>query len=319
MFKNIINVKMDGEISMEPVITVIGSYAAGLTMKTKRFPTCGETLIGSGYQQLHGGKGSNQAVECARLGAKVNFIGCIGRDNLGESALELYKREGINSSYIKFSDKLSTGVGFIMVDDNGNNIILIDFGANQELSSGYIKSMEDVISSSDAVLIQLEIPIATALEASVIAKRHGVKVILNPAPYQPLPDEIWENVTTVIPNEKEALLIAGFTHKERIPVEKLSQIIRDKGVDQVIITLGENGAYVSSGSIGMLADPYKVEVIDTTGAGDCFDAGFLYSYLRGEVLERSLRCGNICGGLSTRARGTVAAPHIAELNKYLDY
>ncbi len=288
-----------------PAITVIGSYAVGLTMKTLRFPSPGETLVGHDFQVLHGGKGSNQAVACARLGANVRFLACIGRDGFGNGAMDLYATEGIDTGLILRSETLPTGAGFIMVDDLGHNEILIDFGANRGLTPEAVSAAEPCIAQSDAVLLQMEIPLETVFAAAALASDLGRIVLLNPAPYQPLPEEIWQHCTVVTPNEKEARLILGYKPQEEVPVEELGRGLVRKGVRIAVITLGEKGALVAAPDFMCLIPARPVPVVDTTGAGDAFSAALGVALCEGVGVEDAVRFASQAAAKSVQQYGVI--------------
>src|SRR5437764_9341659 len=187
-----------------PRIVVVGSYAVGLVMRAPRLPTRGETVLGHDFQSMDGGKGSNQAIACARLGAHTIFLAAVGDDAYGEAAASLLTREGVDTSLVRRIAGTPTGVGFIMVDNQGDNAIAVDLGANRLLAPADVDQAEDVIAGADVVLAQLEIPPETALRAALVACRHGVRTILNPAPAQPLPADGLRHVDIVTPNLGEA-------------------------------------------------------------------------------------------------------------------
>lgn len=306
MKKTLINI--GGGIVKKQIITVIGSYAVGMTMCTKIFPTAGETLIGHSFKQFHGGKGSNQAVECARLGAEVNFIVCIGKDNFGDGAVKLYQDERINTAFISRSNTLATGVGFITINESGQNIITLDLGANADLTPLYISSMADIISKSDIVLMQLEIPPETVSASIKIAREKGVKTILNPAPYQHLPDNTWAGVTIATPNEKEAKLILNLDPEKKVSIQTLGEGLLNKGIENIIITLGDKGAYFatnSSNTKNELIPVRKVEVVDTTGAGDTFSAALAVAIAEGRSIMDAIKFSCAAATLSVMKYGVI--------------
>ena len=197
-----------------PKIAVVGSYATGLTMRVERLPSQGETLLGTGYRVDYGGKGSNQAVGCARLGARVSFVAKIGNDAFGEMALELYRDEGIDVSHVAQTGDAPTGVGFIIVDASGNNCITIDPGANELLTADDVSREEAAFDTAKAVLTQLEIPVAAAEAAMARGRVKGAVTILNPAPVRPLPESILQLVDIITPNQSEARVLAGRSPNE---------------------------------------------------------------------------------------------------------
>lgn len=274
-------------MNRKPKITVVGSYAAGLTMRVPRFPTSGETLMGSQFKKLHGGKGSNQAIACARLGAAVSLVACLGRDGYAEEAMELYLRESVDVGGVRRSNDKPTGVGIILVDDQGNNEIVVDFGANLDLTPQLVMDQRELLSSADAILLQMEIPTETVCAAMELACETDTLTILNPAPYNPIPQSMWCRATLVTPNEKEAKLILGYHPDKRISVEDLGDSLLKMGIRQAVLTLGERGAYVVSRQGCQHIPAHPVRIVDTTGAGDTFSAALAVALCEGQTLTQA--------------------------------
>jgi ribokinase len=289
-----------------PKITVVGSYATGLTMKVERLPSRGETLLGTGYRVDFGGKGSNQAVACARLGAKVSFVARIGNDSFGESALDLYRDEGVDVEHVKQIDGVPTGVGFIVVEAaSGNNSIVIDPGANNQLTAADVSESKSAFDSSAAVLTQLEIPVAAAEAAMVRGRACGAITILNPAPVRPLPSSVLQAVDILTPNAVEANVLAGHAPDASIAPELVARELIRTGVRQVVMTLGESGALIVTSSSAMHISATRVTATDTTGAGDAFNAGLAMALACGENLEEAVRFAVITGGLAVTKEGVI--------------
>ena len=230
-------------------IVVIGSYAVGMTMGCARFPGEGETVMGRGFQLLHGGKGSNQAIAVARLGGAATFGGAVGKDSFGDSAVAMLREEGIDTTFVKRMDGIATGVGFVIVADSGNNEIVIDLAANNHLLPADIEGMRSAIASADLLLVQLEVNAEAVIRAIEVAHQEETPVILNPAPYQKLPDEAVKKTTYITPNETEAAAMLGLSltghHEGKMLAEKLFERYRVN----VLVTLGENGVYVRTDAI----------------------------------------------------------------------
>ena len=223
----------------------MGSYATGLTMKVERMPNTGETLLGTGYRVDYGGKGSNQAVACARLGAHVSFIARIGTDPFSEMALRLYRDEGIDITHVRQTADAPTGVGFIIVEaGSGNNCITIDPGANELLTADDVSRCDTAFHSPAVVLTQLEIPVTAAEAALRCGRERGAITILNPAPVRPLPPSILQLVDVLTPNQSEARVLAGLGPDADVEPEKAARDLIRKGVKQVVMTLGESGALI---------------------------------------------------------------------------
>jgi ribokinase len=251
---------------------------------------------------MDGGKGSNQAIACARLGAHTVFLAAVGDDAYGDAAVALLTREGVDTSLVRRIAGTPTGVGFIMVDDQGDNAIAVDLGANRLLSPADVDQAEDVIAGADVVLAQLEIPPETALHAAVVARRHGVRTILNPAPAQPLPVDGLRHVDIVTPNLTEAQVLSGLRSTD---VATLAGALRGHGAGTVVLTLGEQGAWII-GEQGERAVPaYDVEAVDTTGAGDAFSAALAVALAEGAALDEAAAFACAAGAFSVQSLGTV--------------
>jgi ribokinase len=288
-----------------PHIVIVGSYATGLTMKVDRLPCSGETLLGSGYRVDYGGKGSNQAVGCARLGAQVSFVAKIGTDIFGEMALRLYREESIDAAHIVQTAASPTGVGFIIVEAaSGHNCITIDPGANELLTSSEVLQC-GAFHSPDVVLTQLEIPVAAAEAALARGRGSGATTILNPAPVRCLPPRVFELIDVLTPNETEARVLAGQSAEVAIPPQELARELIRRGVKQVVVTLGEKGALMVTASSCMHVPAIEVSPVDTTGAGDAFNAGLATALAAGVSLEAAVKFAVITGGLAVTKHGVI--------------
>ena len=291
-----------------PRITVVGSYATGLTMKVERLPCTGETVLGTGYRVDYGGKGSNQAVGSARLGAKVNFVARIGKDAFGEMALRLYRDEGIDVAYVKQTVGAPTGVGFIMVEAaSGNNCIVIDAGANELLTADDISRCSAAFESTSVVLAQLEIPVVTAEAALRRGRAGGAITILNPAPVRPLPPSVLQLTDVLTPNQVEAKVLTGRSPDAVIEPEKLARELIRSGVKQVVMTLGERGALIVTPSSSTHVPAVPMCAVDTTGAGDAFNAGLATALASGASLEAAVQFAVVTGGLAVTKEGVITS------------
>ena len=289
-----------------PKIAVVGSYATGLTMRVERLPSRGETLLGTGYRVDFGGKGSNQAVSCARLGARVSFVAKIGSDSFGEAALKLYRDEGVDVTHVRRTADAPTGVGFIVVEAaSGNNCIVIDPGANDLLTAADVSDCSAAFDSCGVVLTQLEIPVAAAEAAMVHGRARGVITILNPAPVRPLPSSVLQAVDILTPNSVEAKVLAGHAPDAAIGPEQVARELIRSGVKQVVMTLGEDGALIVTESSATRVPAIKVRAVDTTGAGDAFNAGLAMALACGETLEGAVRFAVVTGGLAVTKEGVI--------------
>jgi ribokinase len=300
-----------------PRVTVVGSYATGLTLKMKRLPSPGETVLASGYRVDYGGKGSNQAVGCARLGAEVTFVARIGRDNFGEMALRLYREEGIDTTFVHPVADQTTGVGFILVDNSGTNCIALDPGANELLSADEVAECDSALRSSAVVLTQLEIPVEAAEAALSLGRAYGAITILNPAPVRPLPASVLQLVDVLTPNQTEAKVLTGRSPDARIESEEVARELIRTGVRKVVMTLGEKGALIVAASSSRHVPALPMHAVDTTGAGDAFNAGLATALASGESLESAVEFAVITGGLAVTKEGVIPAlPRSHELREF---
>jgi ribokinase len=298
-------------------IAIVGSYATGLTMRVNRLPSPGETLLAKGYRVDFGGKGSNQAVACARLGAKVSLIAKIGRDNFGEMALNLHRGEKVDiDSVIQVSDQ-PTGVGFIVVDANGNNSITIDPGANDLLTAAEVFEGLRTLTPEAVVLTQLEIPVEAAGAAVARGREKQALTILNPAPARILPDSVLQLVDVLTPNQSEAKVLIGESPEAAIEPERVALELLRRGVKRVVTTLGDRGALIATADSCLHIPAIKVFAKDTTGAGDSFNAGLAVALSCGEKLDDAVRFGVVTGGLAVTQDGVV--PSLPTRNEVLQF
>jgi ribokinase len=301
-------------------IVVVGSFAVGLTMKTDRFPSAGETVLGSNYRTDHGGKGSNQAVGCARLGAKVSFVARIGEDPFGEMALRLYREEGVDAKWVKQTAERPTGVGFILVKlGSGENCIALDPGANDLLAAVDVAESDSTLAGADVVLTQLEIPASAAQAAMAYGRAHCAITVLNPAPARPLQPALLQNVEILTPNEAEAKVLLGHRPDAGIDPSQLAHELLRLGPRNVVVTLGEQGAFIATRAWDKEVPAIKVPTVDTTGAGDAFNAGLAVALAHGADLEAAVNLAVITGGLAVTKDGVVPAlPRWAEVLAYCE-
>lgn len=299
-------------------IAVVGSFAVGLTMKVERFPESGETLLGAGYRMDHGGKGSNQAVACARLGAQVSFVARIGTDALADMALKLYRDEGVDSAWLRQEPDRPTGVGFILVKSGtGENCIALDPGANNLLTAEAVAASEGTISRAQVVLTQLEIPTDAAEAAMKLGRTHRAVTILNPAPARAVPPSLLQLVDILTPNQSEARTLLGIESGTKADPAEMARALIRRGPRQVIVTLGEDGAYMATADFEKHFPAISVTSIDSTGAGDAFNAGLAVSLARGEDLESAVKFAVVTGGLAVTREGVISAlPRLAEVVDY---
>lgn len=289
----------------KPIITVVGSFAVGLTIRTSHMPIFGETLLGSDFDMGPGGKGSNQAVGTARLGANSYFAGIIGRDKLGEIATDLYAREGVDTTYLRQSDQMATGVGFIILNQVGENGIILDMSANKLMDSAFVDQVEEQIARSDVVMSVLEIPVEAAVRAMELGQKHGVKTILNPAPAQPLPPAAFQHIDYLTPNDTELRILLGLSPDDATPTLELAEKLRSYGVGNLIVTMGDDGALLMTKAGVEKVPGVTVEVVDTTGAGDAFNSGLAVALAAGKPLADAVRYANCAGAIACTKLGVI--------------
>lgn len=287
-----------------PIVTVVGSINMDLTVTTKKIPDKGETILGESFSTLPGGKGANQAVAAARLGAKVNMIGAVGDDAFGKSLLDNLKDEGINTQGISREKSASSGIATILVSDNDNRIIVAP-GANYHVTSSLVALQKELILQSDVVLLQLEIPIETVEFTTRLCEEKNIPVIINPAPYQDLPMSVIEMASYLTPNELEA--------EEMLRINKLDSI-----KEKLIITKGSNGVGLYPNGQEVVIPSFAVEVEDTTGAGDTFNGAFAVKIGRGASIEEAIRYANAAAALSVTKFGAQGGmPTIEQVESFL--
>lgn len=284
-------------------VAVAGSLNMDLVVRAPHIPQPGETIIGSDFRNVPGGKGANQAVAAARLGADVSMVGRVGHDTFAEPLLENLAADGVDHTYVTRDPEAATGVALIVVDDAGENSIVVASGANARFSPADVDAAEEALVAADVLLLQLESPLETVRRAAELARAHGVKVLLNPAPAQDLSDELLSLVDALIPNETEAALLTGRSVRSEKDARVAAEALLDSGVETVIVTLGERGAVVAQDGAVTLVPAFHVEAVDTTAAGDAFVGGFAVALAEGSALDEAVRWGNAAGALAATKMG----------------
>ena len=284
------------------MITVIGSINMDLLVQSDEIPKIGETLVGNRLLQIPGGKGANQGVSIAKLGGEITFLGKVGNDAFGSLLIESMKDAGVDVDLIE-KENLETGVALINVDKDGNNNIVVIPGANNLVDVEYIRKNKEVIKKSDAIVLQLEIPLDTVKEALRIAKDFDKLTILNPAPAYDLDDEIIQNIDILIPNEHELGRLSKVEIVDEASLIEASNILLNKGIREIIVTLGSKGVFYINPDGYRLIDAYKVKAIDTTAAGDSFVGGFVKSYIEDRDIYKAIDRGQKTAALSVQRIG----------------
>jgi ribokinase len=297
-------------------ILVIGSLNMDLVIETPLIPVMGETILGSGFITAPGGKGANQAVAAAKLGGDVAMIGCIGNDIFGRDLLTNLTKNNVHVNGISMVDKIPTGVAVIVVKE-GNNFIIVDPGANFMLTPEIIEQYEPFIQECSMLLLQFEIPVATVEKAIRIAKKHQVKVILNPAPAKKLSDEMLAMVDIITPNESECESITGLPVKNIDDAGEAILFLRKKGIPQVIITLGSQGVIFNNGDQIVHKPALEVQVVDTTAAGDSFTGALAVALSEGKDIDTAIDFSNIVGALTVTQKGAqTSLPTRDDINRF---
>lgn len=299
---------------MPAKIVVVGSFNMDLTAYMERMPRPGETVGGHTFKTGPGGKGSNQAVAAARLGAEVTFIGRVGEDVFAQAALDFWKQEGINTDFVGRDPDYATGVAPIWVDDKGENSIVVVLGANLRITPADIDRAADVIAAADVVMVQLEINYDIVEYALKVAKDKGVKTILNPAPAGKLPPDVVALADYLTPNETELEVLSV---KSGDYAAAARSLLTREG-QTAVVTLGSQGAMWLNAEGQATVPTFKVNVVDTTGAGDAFNGGFAVALGEGKNLAEAVRFGNATAGLSVTKKGTAPSmPTRAEVDALL--
>ena len=288
---------------MTPRIVVVGSLNMDLVTRTPRIPVPGETIIGHEFFTAPGGKGANQAVAAARMGAEVSMVGRVGRDDFGSALRATLRADGIDCTYVFEDEKSVTGIASILVDDAGQNSIVVAPGANARLTPDDVNEAESAIAQADVLLLQLEIPLETVIRSAEVAQRYEVPVVLNPAPARPDLASLLPLVDILIPNESETALLTGLPVGAEIEIQTAVEALRKSGIGTVILTLGAKGALVASKTGVRRIPAFPVSPVDTTAAGDAFVGGFAVALAEGKSLIEAIRWGNAAGGLATTQLG----------------
>ena len=299
-------------------IIVIGSSNTDMVIKTEKLPAPGETILGGKFLMNPGGKGANQSVAASRLGGKVTFISKSGIDLFGNQAVGLLMQEGVDTQYIVKDLDLPSGVALITVDSTGENSIVVAPGSNGNLLKEDIPSVIFDTGKFEILLLQLEIPIDTVEYSAVSASEHGIKVILNPAPARKLSDNLLKHTWLITPNETEAETITGVIITDIPSAERAAELIQERGVKNVIITLGEAGAFIKSENYTGLIPGIKVKPVDTTAAGDVFNGALAVAISEGSDLKDAVIFANKAASISvTRMGAQASAPYRNEINSQI--
>lgn len=299
-------------------ILVIGSFNVDLTGRTPRFPQPKETIMGTTFQMGPGGKGFNQGVACHKAGGDMMMVAKVGNDAFQNILINTMTDLNMNQDYI-FKCDTSTGCALILVDEKGENEIVVLPGANNEFTKEDIDSLEPLIKDAKYVLLQLEINQDANEQIMDLCVKHDTKVIVNTAPCNPITDEFLSKAYMVTPNEIEAEQLTGIKVIDFESASKAANVLKNKGVPNIVITMGSQGAFISSNHIEKMVPAFKVNAIDTTGAGDAFNGGLVAALSKGKDIFEAATFASALAALSVQKHGaTTSMPTLEEINKFLE-
>ncbi len=295
-------------------IIVVGSSNTDMVLKTSRFPKPGETILGGDFFVFQGGKGANQAVAAARAGGNVHFICSVGSDAFGANAIKHYSHEGINVSGIVQEENAPTGVAVITVNAEGENSIIVASGANATLAVNDVAKAIETLNDADWMITQLETPLDVIVYLAAFARGNKKQLILNPAPAATLPNEVYEGLFLITPNETETELLTGIEVTDEATAKLASAIFKAKGVQNVIITLGSKGAFVDAADFTGIIETNKVTAVDTTAAGDVFNGALIVALSEGKNWQQAVAFANKAAAISVTKMGAqTSAPMRTEI------
>lgn len=298
---------------MSKPILVVGSLNMDLVVSVPRHPRPGETLLGGAFHTFPGGKGANQSVAAARLGAPVRMIGRVGTDKFGDTLLATLQADGVDTRFVQQDAQAASGVALITVSADGQNTIVVAAGANGRLSTADVQAAEDAFADAVVVVLQLEIPLPAVEAAARLGRKHGAAVVLNPAPAQPLSAELLALADYLVPNQSELELLSG-----EPDLERGIRVLLERSVRNLVVTLGERGARWVSATGSVEVPAFAVRAVDTVAAGDAFVGAFAAALAEGRPVQDALLRGNAAGALAvTRAGAQPSLPARVELDDFL--
>ena len=299
-------------------VAVVGSFGRDMIMQVSHIPARGETVGEGRFSQTFGGKGANQALAAARSGGNVVFVACVGKDSSGETAISSFSEEGINTQYMSQTDKEGTGTALIFVGDDGENSITVAPGANYFLDRAQVDTASDELKDSDLILMQLEIPMDTVEYVLEKAQGWDIPVMLNPAPAKPLSDVALSRIHTLVVNETEAEIVSGKKLDGDESLAKISSLLRVKGAQVVIVTLGAKGAYIDSEEFKGHIAGNKVETLDTTAAGDVFCGALTTALSQNQSIDQAVTFACAAAAIAvTRLGAQPSVPYKNEITEFM--
>ena len=303
-------------VERKPVIVVFGGINMDLVGTTRRMPMPGETVFGDSFHTAPGGKGANQAVAAARLGAEVRMVGRVGADEFGSTLIDGMRREGIDVSGVAVDTHNHSGTAIILLDGDRQNYIVAVYGANLACDNSQVDAAADALDGADALLLQLEVPLEAAMSAAELAKGRGVRVIWDPAPALQMGRDAYEVCDVLTPNQVEAEFLTGMPVEDSNSARRACESLLSGGVESAVVTLGEGGAYYATQDEQGFVAPFKVEVADTVAAGDAFAAALAVGMSEGRTLRDAVLLGNSAGALAvTKSGAQDAMPERGEVDE----
>lgn len=307
---------MKQENTRESGVVVVGSANMDIVVSTDHFPAPGETILGKNFGMYPGGKGANQAVCSAKLGSRTYFIGRMGKDVFGDKIVESMRTHGVILDFCRFGEDESTGIAMITLDSSNQNEIVVVSGSNMKLAPLDVEEGAKAFSGSRVVLAQLEIPVDTVIRSAHMAKETGAIFILNPAPARVLPEEIWEYVDYLTPNVPELESLTGLTTRGADSVGQAANRLMERGVRSVIVTMGDKGVLLVDRDGSRAFAARKVNVVDTTAAGDAFNGALAHYLAKSEDIEEAIRFANTAAAMAvTRMGAQSSMPTAGEIHR----
>jgi len=298
-------------------VLVVGSANMDLVASIKTFPKPGETIFGQDFAMHPGGKGANQAVCCAKLGGRIEFVGKMGKDVYRDKLVESMSSAGVGLEHLMTDPNTSTGIALILVDEGGENEIVVISGSNMKLIPSDIENKKDVFKTVSLVLLQLEIPLETVHRAVEIGREAGIVTVLNPAPARELPGTLLRQLDFLTPNETEAEILTGIPVTDTSSAEKAAAALLKRGVKNVIITLGERGCLWMQANGSRVFPVKKVDAVDSTAAGDAFNGALAFSLASGHDVERAIEFANRVAAFSvTKAGAQSSMPTMQDIESF---
>ncbi len=295
-------------------LVVVGSSNTDMVVKAQHFPSPGETVMGGEFFMFPGGKGANQAVAAARVGAKVSFLCCVGDDLFGTQAIEGFQAEGIDTSFIRVLPGQTSGVALIIVNQEGENEIVVAPGTNNALRPEALEQETALLSGADIILTQLETPKESIEFLARHCATHGIPLILNPAPARELPDPVFHDLFMITPNQSETLLFTGIDVVDTASAAAACDVLQSKGVREIVITMGKLGAYYSGSQGDLWVEAHRVQAVDTTAAGDVFNGILAACLSKGTSIKEALDYAARGAAIAvTRMGAQTSAPYKHEI------